>query len=108
MKCILMTVTVSVGLLFGSLVMAEEPQQAAPAQTQEEPAEVIEIKAEKPSVNDRYCLRETGTNIRNKGKQRCHYSAGRSYSREDIERTGSIDIGQALERLDPSISVRRY
>jgi hypothetical protein len=108
MKCILMTVTVSIGLAFGSLAMAKEPQQAPPLQSQEETAEVIEIKAEKPSVNDRYCLRETGTHIRSKAKQRCHYSAGRSYSREDIERTGSIDIGQALERLDPSISVRRY
>jgi hypothetical protein len=108
MKCILMTVTVSIGLAFGSLAMAEEPQQTPPLQSQEETAEVIEIKAEKPNVNDRYCLREIGTRIRSKDKQRCHYSAGRSYSRDDIERTDSIDIGQALERLDPSISVRRY
>jgi hypothetical protein len=29
---------------------------------------------------------------------------GRSYGRDDIERTGETDIGRALQRLDPSIS----
>lgn len=32
---------------------------------------------------------------------------GRSYSRQDIERTGAITTGDALALLDPSISVRR-
>lgn len=30
-------------------------------------------------------------------------SPGRSYSRNDIESTGEVDIGQALRKLDPSI-----
>jgi hypothetical protein len=30
---------------------------------------------------------------------------GRSYDRGDLERTGAIDIGDALQSLDPSISV---
>lgn len=30
----------------------------------------------------------------------------RSYSREDIERTGQLDAGQALQILDPSLNRR--
>ena len=31
--------------------------------------------------------------------------AGRSYTQEDIDRTGKTDAGQALQMLDPSITV---
>lgn len=32
---------------------------------------------------------------------------GRSYSRDDLSRTGETDAARALERLDPSITRRR-
>ena len=31
--------------------------------------------------------------------------AGRAYTQEDIDRTGKTDAGQALQMLDPSITV---
>jgi hypothetical protein len=30
---------------------------------------------------------------------------GRAYSRDDLERTGQTDVAQALQQLDPSITV---
>jgi hypothetical protein len=30
---------------------------------------------------------------------------GRTYTREDIEHTGAIDVADALQKLDPSISI---
>lgn len=32
-------------------------------------------------------------------------AAGRAYSQEDIERTGQTDAGNALQMLDPSVTV---
>lgn len=70
----------------------------------------------KPHI-DRYCLRHTGSRIvardntlryrsardADRRGQRCIAGNGRVYSREDIERTGEIDIADALRKLDPSI-----
>lgn len=59
---------------------------------------------------DRYCLRYTGTRIdlrrhdRTSGfEQGCVASGGRVYTREDLERTGEVDIANALRKLDPAI-----
>ena len=56
---------------------------------------------------DRNCMRYTGTHIqtralREKGKD-CVVAHGRVYSRDDLERTGELDIADALRRLDTSI-----
>ena len=55
----------------------------------------------------RYCLRHTGTRIdlrRHDGaEQDCVAAGGRVYTRADLERTGEIDIAEALRKLDPSI-----
>lgn len=67
-----------------------------------------------PALSDRNCLRETGSRLvaaRNTAaaqsgdndRRRCVSAPGRSYSREDLERTGSVDIADALRRLDTSI-----
>jgi len=65
---------------------------------------------------DRNCLRHTGSRIvaranaprsarerNDKLGQRCVAASGRVYSRADIERTGEIDIADALRKLDPAI-----
>lgn len=65
--------------------------------------------ARKDEVNDRFCLRHTGTHIRRHddrragGRERCGSQFGRAYTREDLQRTGRIDIADALRALDPSI-----
>ncbi len=35
----------------------------------------------------------------------CSSTPGRSYSNEEVERTGQTNVGDALQMLDPSISV---
>jgi hypothetical protein len=36
---------------------------------------------------------------------KCSITPGRSYSEQDIERTGQTNVGDALQMLDPSVSV---
>lgn len=52
------------------------------------------------------CVKETGTNIRPRdpktGKALC-VGPGRSYTRDQIDRTGQTNIADALRRLDPSV-----
>ncbi len=81
----------------------------AAASAQDEPEEAgTATAAKKP--DDRFCIQETGSRIvasRNKSKKAdkdCVAASGRVYTREDIERTGSADIRDALRRLDPSIN----
>lgn len=63
----------------------------------------------KGDPDDRFCIKETGSRIvasRNRSKksdEECVNAAGRVYTREDIESTGSADLRDALRRLDPSI-----
>ena len=65
---------------------------------------------------DRNCLQSTGsrivphttrggaaTNGDSKQRRQCVAANGRVYSREDIERTGEVDIYDALRKLDPAI-----
>lgn len=54
---------------------------------------------------DRHCLRQTGTRIVSwrDHERRCAGFAGRSYSREELQGTGRVDMGDALRALDPSI-----
>lgn len=54
---------------------------------------------------DRNCIRDTGSLIKAK-KGQCLPVAGRSYSQDDIRQTGETQLGPALQKLDPSISVR--
>jgi hypothetical protein len=60
----------------------------------------------------RTCLRSTGSRItasqnlraeRNGQPQRCAPSPGRTYTKEDLDRSGYIDIADALRSLDTSI-----
>jgi len=53
---------------------------------------------------DRNCLRDTGSHIPAK-KGECLSVTGRSYSREELQRTGAPNNARALQMLDPSISV---
>ncbi|WP_411834360.1 hypothetical protein [Pseudoxanthomonas mexicana] len=55
-------------------------------------------------LDDRQCLRETGTRIvRRDARGACGAQPGRAYTREDIQRTGHTDLVQALRALDPAI-----
>ncbi|MDH7451507.1 hypothetical protein QF205_00230 [Luteimonas composti] len=97
--------------LLAALLAAATLSLAVPATAlaqQEEPEEAAASK-KKANPDERFCIRETGSRItatRNRGKkadEECVGAAGRVYTREEIERTGSADLRDALRRLDPSI-----
>ncbi len=61
------------------------------------------------------CLQATGSRIvtaksrrgNAAGDTKCVNASGRSYGRNDLERTGETDPARALEKLDPSITIHR-
>jgi hypothetical protein len=94
---------------FASIAFA----QSAPAEQGLEPgAAAIGTEASDAPVNDRNCLRQTGSMITasqnakarrtGKAEKECANAFGRAYTREDIERTGATDVAQALRKLDPA------
>jgi hypothetical protein len=83
-------------------VQVQTPAPSAAESEQGKAAEVTVIAADSDKVVARKCLRETGSHIPRKGDQ-CVNANGSAYSREDLQRTGAADIGDALRLLDPSI-----
>lgn len=77
---------------------------------QDEPEEASQSRAKPKKADDRFCIQETGSrivaarNARSRSDEKeCVSAGGRVYTREDIESTGSVDIKDALRKLDPSI-----
>ena len=60
-----------------------------------------------PPLDSRQCIRDTGSHIP-PPKGQCLPVAGNSYSQRDIQRTGATNIGQALQMLDPSVTVHGH
>jgi hypothetical protein len=54
-------------------------------------------------MKDSTCLTETGSRI-SAGKPPCR-GTGRSYTSDDIARTGQTDAADALAHLDPAVTV---
>ena len=57
-------------------------------------------------LNDRNCLKHTGTRITprpDRNGRKCANVVGRVYNRDDLDRTGAVDLADALRRLDPAI-----
>ena len=79
---------------------------AVPAATPESAAEAGAAEAAARDLNDRRCLTQTGSRISpradSKGRK-CTGATGRAYSREDLDRTGAVDLAEALRRLDPAV-----
>jgi hypothetical protein len=50
------------------------------------------------------CMHDTGTRIK-LAPDECSASAGRSYTKEDVDRTGKTSAGGALRLMDPSITI---
>jgi hypothetical protein len=56
-------------------------------------------------INDPSCLKDTGSRV-SPGPGECR-GIGRSYSSQDIQRTGQTSAAGALSLLDSSVTVRR-
>ena len=92
--------------------------EAAQAQQHDDGSVAVGFDSNAGPQVDRHCLRQTGSRIvaranttraraasnrdASQGRQ-CVAANGRVYSREDLERTGEVDIVDALRKLDPSI-----
>lgn len=68
------------------------------------PAAAAAKRQAAPRPGSRTCIRSTGSHIK-PPKGQCLPVIGRTYTRQDIQNTGQTDIGEALQRLDPSVSV---
>lgn len=93
------------GLMTGATALAQTapPQDTPPADAAAaaEPGD----KADDNKV-DRRCVQYTGSRIRGNdptGKRNCQKGPGSAYSKDDLDSTGQVDIGRALQHLDPSI-----
>lgn len=80
---------------------AQAPERAADATA---PVAPPSKHQEKPRVSDAHCIRNTGSRIRQRdARARCNGLPGRSYTKDELDRTGQTGLGQALRTLDPSI-----
>lgn len=96
---------------FTAMAQAAEPQATPAADT----AAAAQADAKKPPVSDAYCLRHTGTRITSRTADKANAATarksrtcsngviGRAYTRDDLDRTGDINLADALRKLDPAI-----
>ncbi len=107
------------GLAFAASAQTAAPAATNPAAPQTASAASTdtstEAQAEMPThrnkadakdeIADRNCLKYTGSRvIRADGKGRkCANATGRAYNRDDIDRTGAVDLRDAIRRLDPAV-----
>jgi len=97
--------------LLGAVAFAAAAQTPSPAEVQSQDTAAAtttktDAKADDKVQADSFCLQHTGSRIAprtSRKGQRCVSATGRAYSREDIERTGEINIADALRRLDTSV-----
>ncbi|MBB6598690.1 hypothetical protein [Luteimonas sp. MC1825] len=97
-------------VMAGALVAMAFASAPMLVHAQDEPEEASQSRAKPKKNDDRFCIQDTGSrvvaarNARSKSDEKdCVAAGGRVYTREDIDRTGSVDIQDALRKLDPSI-----
>ncbi|HVX04067.1 MAG TPA: hypothetical protein VHA71_02990 [Rhodanobacteraceae bacterium] len=86
---------------------APAPTQATAATSNQSAASAQKGKRAVPPLNSRMCIRDTGSHIP-PPKGQCLPVTGNSYSQQDIQRTGANNVGQALQMLDPSVTVHGH
>ena len=111
-RCLMMVA----GILLAGGALAQQPITTADnADAPASEARTAELPTQRP-LDDHRCLRYTGSliaasrNLRDdlrpakaQGKPRCAPAIGRSWSREDLERTGALNMLDALRMLDPAV-----
>ena len=59
----------------------------------------------KAPLSETRCVRSTGSRIRQRdARTACNGLPGRSYSKDDIDRTGHTNLADALRTLDPAFN----
>jgi hypothetical protein len=97
---------------FAFVAAAQTPNPQAPVEQAAQPTAQADARADasadaqaqpaKKKLSDARCLRQTGSRIQSKSKQDCA-AYGRSYSRDDLNGTGEVDVASALRKLDPAV-----
>ena len=106
MKRILCTLVPALALGWASVALAQAPQVPV------EPRPAVQSASERDDASQQHeasvakagCVRETGSRLRNHARleqERC--LTGRAFDRDDIDRTGEMDLARAIRKLDPSI-----
>jgi len=92
--------------LLGAFAFAAAAQTPTPADAPtQDAATTTQDEAKDKKASDSLCLKQTGSRIAARtahNGRRCT-AIGRSYSQDDIRRTGEVDLADALRKLDPSI-----
>lgn len=88
-------------------VAAEVAASAAPVVVADDANAAQSDEQATAKSDDRNCLRHTGSRIPRKDKDDCINAPGRSYSKDDLDSTGAMTVAEALERLDPSVTIHR-
>lgn len=102
-----------VACLMAATAQAQSPAstpEPAPAPTADRAVETAPSATppseteEKPRLSEANCVRQTGSRIRQRdAKTACNGQPGRSYSKDDLDRTGHTNLADALRTLDPSV-----
>jgi hypothetical protein len=103
-RCVSASLLLAAGFAAGVASAQDMPRQASghAAALQTRPAHRDGTAGPRPG--DRNCLRDTGSLIPARPGH-CLPVAGRSYSQDDLRRTGQTDAAAALGQLDPGIAV---
>lgn len=108
MKNLLTAMSMSIAIAAAGIAFGAAAQEVEPEEQAREEAK--EARKDRESATDRFCIQQTGSrivasrNARSRSERAdCVASGGRVYTREDIQRTGSTDLADALRRLDPSL-----
>ncbi|MES2402767.1 MAG: hypothetical protein V4567_00340 [Pseudomonadota bacterium] len=86
---------------------AATPTQATATASNQSAAAAPNGQRAVPPLDSRMCIRDTGSHIP-PPKGQCLPVTGNSYSQKDIQRTGTNNVGEALQMLDPSVTVRGH
>lgn len=78
---------------------------AATLETADDQQQAADKQQARDHMADRNCLKATGSRIISADRhgRKCASAAGRAYNRDDLDRTGAVDLADALRRLDPAI-----
>lgn len=103
-RLILVSFILFAGMAAGTTALAQDAPAANPALAGQAGRSAAGADRSPLRPGDRNCLRSTGSLIPAREGQ-CLPVAGRSYSGDELRRTGVNNTARALQMLDPSISV---
>lgn len=106
MKTLILATALTAALGMGGIAAAQTTTDASATTRQSTTGntDVALGTRQVPAPGSRNCIRDTGSHIRRHDRA-CLPVNGNSYSREDLERTGNPNVGQALQQLDPAVQI---